>query len=214
MGTRFYLVLIVVAASLVLATGCRNRSRSGGPRPLADSGMVGVDSGPTPMTDSGPIVIMDSGMTRVDSGPTPECFSNSDCLSSEMCSGGRCVPMTSTCPTDTLTRVTTQMCADTTRTCVEGCADGTCIASCLEADPDPSSCIGCVNNNIFSCWNRNGCQSQWNCVAECAATRCSPDDTTCLDTTCSAEWTTYQTCGDGVPDSASCGSDWAPCVGL
>ena len=222
MGTRCYLVFAaLIAASMVLGTGCRNRSRSGGPRGSADSGMIRTDGGGAG-TDSGGITIPDAGprdsggiVVRDTGGPDPECVSHADCPSTEMCSGGFCVPrMTMSCPTDTVTTITMQICADTTRTCVEGCADSTCLQSCLDADPDPANCVGCVNNNIFACFNRNGCQSQWNCVAECIDTRCTPDDTTCLDTTCATEWGAYETCYMGVPDSAMCGTEWAPCVGL
>ena len=201
MGTRTSLLfLTIVVASMLLATGCRNRSRSGRVGGT-DSGMISVDSGPPDRTDGGPIVLMDSGTPPRDSGG-PGVDSGPRDSGSMMCRANSISP------------ITTQMCADSTRTCVEGCMDGTCIATCLEADPDPPSCVGCVNNNIFECFNRNGCQAQWNCLIQCTEDECSPDDTTCLDMTCAADYETYTTCGEGVPSSAMCGSTWTPCVGL
>ncbi len=222
MGTRMKLVLAaLVAVSLVGTLGCTGGRRRGGggggggtdsgTTPPADSGTPGTDSG-TPGTDSG--VPRDSGTTtpRDSGGTIPECTTSGDCLSSEECSDGMCVAVT--CPTNTVSTITTQYCSDDTQACVEGCSDGTCILSCLESDASPD-CMTCANINIIACINRNGCQEEWNCFNACVEDNCPEGSaSTCVDTYCSTENDAYNDCSDTVPDSAGCGTEWTPCVGL
>ena len=217
MGTRSYLVFAaVIVAAIALGTGCRNRSRAGGPRG-GDSGTIRTDAGPG--TDSGGIILPDSGpprdsggiVVRDTGGPDPECVSNSDCLSSEMCSGGFCVPrMTMTCTTDMpLPRTIAPYsgfapCSSATTTCIESCTDSACAQSCIDSDPDPN-CGRCVTMNQISCVNSMGCQTQWTAVACCVNTTCPTDpELGCLSTTCADEDDTWATCADGAV--AGCGT--------
>ena len=211
MRTSLAFLAIAVVVSMVLATGCRNRSRSGRVGGDTDSGMIMVDSGPPDATDGGPIVLMDSGMPPRDSGgPPAECVTDSECLSSEQCSSGMCVPrMTMTCTLDTIAPYPGAACSASTRSCISDCAgDGACIDGCIAADSNPE-CGLCLNQNTISCINSMGCQDEWNCYNQCFIDHACTDRA-CVDANCSAEDADYGACADTLPAGA-CSSALESC---
>jgi hypothetical protein len=84
-------------------------------------------------------------------------------------------------------------CNTTTRDCAMGCDDARCAEACFAADPSPS-CIQCWDVNQLSCWNRNGCQEQWNCVSECITEHCPTFDVACIGEQCGTEDQAYADC--------------------
>jgi hypothetical protein len=84
-------------------------------------------------------------------------------------------------------------CGTATRDCAMGCVDARCAEDCFAADPS-ASCIQCWTLNQLSCWNRNGCQAQWNCVAECIANNCPSADPECIGEQCAVEDQAYADC--------------------
>lgn len=234
MGMRTKLFLAALMAAFVVASlGC-NQGRRRGAGGGGGGGGGGTDAGPMDTdagggggdVDSGGIVLMDSGPTPECSAGTPcpagemcadgvcvpalECSTNADCLSSEECVSGECVASTMSCPTDTITLAGVS-CTSTTYNCVVDCgSDGVCMQACLDADADPNLCNGCVQNNILSCYNANGCQADWNCFSQCITDN-SCTDRTCATTYCSAEDTAYSNCIDSLPSSVSCSSQFRAC---
>lgn len=116
-------------------------------------------------SDSGPSVPMDAGH---DAGPT--------------CTEHVIAPFSGAAP-----------CSVATRDCAAACGDARCAEDCFLADAS-SQCIQCWDANQLSCWNRNGCQSLWNCLSECIQTNCPTADPACIGDNCSAEDQAYADC--------------------
>jgi len=208
----FFFSLLV---TMLLATTACNSGRRGGVLPR-DTGTTPTDSS---MTGDTGIMLMDTGMTGPEcdtarpcpvgqtcvsgmcqTDTTPECDAARPCPAGQRCSAGSCVPDTmTTCDPDIVMYATGAFCSATTQTCVSGCSDNTCLFDCLDRDANPD-CSSCVNNNIISCINTAGCQSDWNAYACCVENNCGVDPTpTCVDGVvmgvCSGNIDTWNACG-------------------
>lgn len=99
-------------------------------------------------------------------------------------------------------------CSMATEDCAIACDDLGCVRDCVAADPDPD-CAACWDFNTQSCWNRNGCQPLWNCLAACFMENCPGGLTPeCFDA-CSAEDQAYADCFE--PLRPMCGLRGADC---
>ncbi|MDH5493675.1 MAG: hypothetical protein OEY14_17105 [Myxococcales bacterium] len=185
--------LIVVL--LLTASACTSRGRGGrgtpedGGTPTPDGSAS--DGGGTPDGSAS-----DGGIVLVDSG-TPDG------------SGGS---WTGSCRFDLVDLITTPYCASATTTCVGSCADSPCIEACLSDDPSPD-CAACVNINLISCLNANGCQGDWDCISSCGEDMCTGMTgtayQTCLDTYCADENAAWDTC---VTTSTATCPEWQNCL--
>jgi len=211
MGTRSYFGLVAVVAAVAMTMACNSPRRGGG-----GGGGGGEDAGGGTMTDggggdtdSGGIVLMDSGMTGTDSGATPECTTSSDCGVDEECIEGSCETTTMSCATNTVSLYGGVACSSSTLDCISECGgDGMCQQGCLDADPN-EDCSLCFSQNLVSCFNRNGCQGDWNCYTQCVSDNCPSGDETCIDSMCGTQWDTYVACTEGV--TADCSPDALMC---
>lgn len=142
-----------------------------------------------------------------DCGPCGPTCGDGSCGSSESCSScpSDCGPCTS-CRSNPVPRYPGIACSSTTRTCAEACTDGTCINDCLMADPSPD-CFACVQQNLVSCFNAAGCQSDWDCYTTCYEDAGCTGGAAC--TACASELEAYNSCVDSV--SGSC-TDWVSCL--
>jgi len=190
-------ILVVLLAAPV---GCTTHGRRGGHPSLTDSGTHGgTDSGPIVIldgghgTDSGPITFMDSGPMGHDSGPI------------RRDSGPVCAE-------DLIEMVPGTYCSMTTYDCIQACSDSTCETGCLDADANPD-CHGCVSQNSVACFNRMGCQRQWDYFNCCLVAHCPTPTSSCAMTYCSAEDGDYGACVDGLAAGA-CSSDVLSCFGM
>lgn len=84
-------------------------------------------------------------------------------------------------------------CSVETRDCAAACETRDCAEDCFLADEN-AACIGCWDVNQLSCWNRNGCQDEFNCLSTCIRTECPSADPTCIGDRCSAEDIVYAAC--------------------
>ncbi|MGE0792387.1 MAG: hypothetical protein AB7S26_42325 [Sandaracinaceae bacterium] len=99
-----------------------------------------------------------------------------------------------TCTEDLRSPLAGVQCSIATATCAQGCADATCAEDCFAADPSPS-CLQCWTVNQLACWNRNGCQPQWNCLSQCILANCpSPPTGACIGANCATEDQAYADC--------------------
>ena len=84
-------------------------------------------------------------------------------------------------------------CSRATADCAAACDTAACASDCFLRDPSPD-CIGCWDLNQLACWNRNGCQAEWNCVSECIRTSCPSPTPACIGASCAAEDRAYADC--------------------
>ncbi len=85
-------------------------------------------------------------------------------------------------------------CSVATADCAAACSTASCAEDCFLADPS-ANCIGCWDANQLACWNRNGCQDEWNCISECIQTSCTlPPTAECIGMNCGAEDLAYADC--------------------
>lgn len=100
-------------------------------------------------------------------------------------------------------------CSVGTRECARACPDLGCAKDCVDADP-ATACGDCWAFNTQSCWNRNGCQDEWNCLSQCLLASCPGGITTeCLTVTCGAQDMAYADCFE--PLRMMCGMRGADC---
>ncbi|HJL19411.1 MAG TPA: hypothetical protein RMH99_27340 [Sandaracinaceae bacterium LLY-WYZ-13_1] len=183
-------ICLACCTALALGAGCDDRDPD---ITLMDSGSGDGDDAGMMMgdPDSGPMTDPDSGsMTR-------ECEMNLDPFPAAL--GPRCS-------------------ADT-QTCLEACADGACINTCLMNDDTPPEmsgsvsvdCAFCIQYNQFYCLEQNGSADQvhaFNCCIE--DNSCM--NQACVDANCSAEQSAIQS----SPGASTClgvptGGDFAVC---
>lgn len=84
-------------------------------------------------------------------------------------------------------------CSRATADCAAACETSACASDCFLRDPSPN-CIACWDLNQLACWNRNGCQSEWNCVSECIRTSCPSPTPACIGANCGPEDEAYSDC--------------------
>jgi len=84
-------------------------------------------------------------------------------------------------------------CGEDTADCAMACDDRACAEGCFLADANPQ-CIACWDANQLACWNRNGCQDEWNCVAQCIQDRCPMPTPECIGANCADEDQAYADC--------------------
>lgn len=84
-------------------------------------------------------------------------------------------------------------CSVATADCAAACDTASCAEDCFLADTN-RACIQCWDANQLSCWNRNGCQAEWNCIAQCITENCPTADPSCIGANCSAQDLTYADC--------------------
>jgi hypothetical protein len=207
---RCCVIFFFVLSCVALAACNRGRPRGGG----VDSGVVVLDGGPRP---DAPIVFPDAG--RDASVPrdssTAECGTGLPaCPGGTTCIDGRCVVGPRECAEEIPYNVVA-VCSSSTMTCISGCADGACITSCLEADPNPD-CDACVNQNFISCANSNGCMASWVTYACCVEDVCgTAPTTTCVQSAatgaCSSSSDAYDTCIMGVDIETFCSTFLQDC---
>lgn len=127
---------LFAALPVLLATGCYTSFEI---ETDADTPVVPLDAGVTPVVDSGdtPVEPVDSGIDD----PDPA-----------LC--GTMVP-----PYDG------PGCRDDTLDCLMSCDTDDCQSRCFDADPD---CGSCLNLSIVHCGNREGCQPAWDEITCCA----------------------------------------------
>ncbi|HJK95512.1 MAG TPA: hypothetical protein RMH85_13665 [Polyangiaceae bacterium LLY-WYZ-15_(1-7)] len=178
---------LLICSMLVGAlAACGDDDGRDGPITLMDSGTSpGTDAGTTPTMDGGSTMTEDAG------GPT-----------------GACAEMVAAIPAAALPR-----CSASTVECINGCMDGMCQQSCLEADMTAADmatgldCLGCFNYQVLYCADNNGCHDQiaaFNCCAEengCTGASCPA---------CNAEIEAVNTCIGGLAMGV-CNSDLLAC---
>ena len=101
------------------------------------------------------------------------------------------------CAEDIRAPFTTRPCSQDTADCAAACADRSCAEQCFLRDASPQ-CIQCWDANQLACWNRNGCQEEWNCVAQCIRDNCPMPTPECIGANCADEDQAYADCFDPV----------------
>lgn len=119
------------------------------------------------------------------------------------------------CTTETVSPVRDKLCSDSTGACVDACDTGDCIFDCLDSDPNPD-CSACVNINIISCANSNGCQADWDQYTCCIDGECGQDaGTSCIDMAiegvCGGDLDRYDECVGTVDIADLCPNVLADC---
>ncbi len=84
-------------------------------------------------------------------------------------------------------------CSVATADCAAACDTASCAEDCFLADAN-RACIQCWDANQLACWNRNGCQDEWNCIAQCITTNCPMPTGECIGANCAAEDVAYADC--------------------
>jgi hypothetical protein len=145
--------------------------------------------------DGGPIIIPDSAVPRDGARD-----------------GGTSTGM---CTDENVGYLTMPLCSAATMTCIMGCTAGACIVDCIEADPSPN-CGACVNQNLISCANTNGCQSAWSAFVCCVDEACPPPAmAACVMSAttgaCMAQDGAYSTCLMGIDIPTVCPSFLTDC---
>jgi len=99
----------------------------------------------------------------------------------------------SMCREDLRSPVTGVVCSMATADCAAACSDATCAQACFAADAN-AACLQCWDINQIACWNRNGCQDEWNCAAECIQDNCPGFTVACIRDNCQAQDLAYADC--------------------
>lgn len=140
-------------------------------------------------TDGGGIVLMDSGPDEdagTDSGP-----------------GDTCPPAMEDPPAG-------NACAQTTLDCIMAATSQAMLQACIDADPNPQACVGCLNQEVISCGSRNGCDEEWGEVICCLTEACPSADAACINSAlgtggaCGTDLNTFLSCVNGLP-TGTCG---------
>lgn len=149
----------------------------------------------------------DSG-TAIDAGSTADAATGTDAGPDAVIVDAG--PM---CEEELVVPYTTRPCSADTKACVEACTEPTCVDACLASDPS-TSCTDCVNRALISCFNRNGCQPQWNCYRACSRENCTgvPDVGACLDMHCVEPEQAFYDCVDSIFETSACPSRYADCL--
>ena len=237
MRTSFYFLAIILVWGLT--SGCNSRRTA---RPRTDSGTTmtgdgggGTDGGGADCRTSGcPTGQTCNTATGVCMPGSSDCRTDG-CPTGQTCNTttGACVPeasdcRTTGCPTGQTCNTTTGLCESSIpcatevvevlygycdATTVECITSGGDFATCVDADSDPAGCGGCLNQNVISCANDNGCQSDWNQVACCRDDYCGGTlDDPCAMGACASQWMTFSACletlapGVCVEHATACGS--------
>ena len=158
------------------------------PRPVAFADGGATDAGPSVDAGGG----TDAGETVADSGP-PDAGP--------------------TCEEELVVPYTTRPCSADTRACAEACTEPTCVDGCLASDPS-SACTDCTNRAVIACFNRNGCQPQWDCYRACTRAHCmgAPDVGACLDMHCMEPEQAYYDCIDLAFADSACPGRYVDCL--
>ena len=200
MRSSFFFFLTVALVS-GLAAGCNSRRTA---RPRTDSGPTIGDAGGG--TDGGGVVDGGGSDCRTVGCPTGltcntttgACMpGSSDCTTTGCPTGQTCNTGTGVCESSTpcgteTVDVADGLCAPSTVECVTSGGD---FATCVDADPDPAGCAGCIDQNLISCANDMGCQTAWNQVACCRDDNCAGTlDDPCVMGACASQWTAFTGC--------------------
>lgn len=96
-------------------------------------------------------------------------------------------------------------CTAATRSCVDGCADATCITNCLKATP---GCEECVDEAATFCPARNGCEAETKNFLCCIEEDCAgaQDLAACVQATCPTVPTAYEVCLETTAVTNACGN--------
>lgn len=156
------------------------------------------------------LVALTVGVIAVGCGDSSRRGSSSD--SGIRLDGG---PTETSCGTDVVDRVSDAYCSEATASCIEACEPGECLADCLDSDPNPD-CSACVNINIVSCANANGCQSSWDDYTCCLDEQCPADaGTSCVDEAiagpCGGDSDRYDECVGTVDLATDCPNVLSDC---
>ena len=114
------------------------------------------------------------------------------------------------CEPEVITPPTAPGCAAATATCVEACADDTCVDTCFAADPTPDVCQQCLEEAFLSCVNAAGCQSAFDTLMCCAEGCADPDAEECYTVTCAAQGSAFDTCTAAHEDACDDSVCFAP----
>lgn len=112
-----------------------------------------------------------------------------------------------TCPPLTVPPPTMPGCAAATLTCLMSAMTADAQQACIDGDPDPSGCNGCLNGEIIACASNNGCAQQIGDLECCAQDNCAsaPDQNACIMSMCATQGDTFVTCVNGTVSSRACG---------
>ena len=104
-------------------------------------------------------------------------------------------------------------CSTATRTCIDGCTTGDCLDACIGADPSPM-CRDCTNRALVSCFNRNGCQPQWDCYIGCTMSLCGgvPDPDSCIEAMCLEVEDAWYLCTEEMGPESPCLTRYLDCL--
>ncbi len=85
------------------------------------------------------------------------------------------------------------------------------MGACIDAVTD-ATCRRCIDLDLISCVNRNGCQEVWSCYTDCIRERCPGDPSdACVRGSCGAEEDAFDAC---VTDEVLmiCGERYQDCL--
>jgi hypothetical protein len=105
----------------------------------------------------------------------------------------------SSCETDVVPAPTAPACAAATKTCVDACADETCVENCFATETE--ACFECVDDAFVSCVNAAGCQPEWDAFSCCIEGCADPEADACYDVTCASQGADYETCAEANGDA-------------
>jgi len=167
---------------------------------------VGCDDGRGDGTDAGGgIVLMDAGpgMTGTDAGP--------GMTGTDAGPGGGCPPAEAPAPTMSM------VCAASTLTCLMGATDAASQQACIDADPMPDACNGCINQELIaSCSSASGggCNNEWGEVECCLQAECPSGDAACINSAigtmaapgpCAGAFNSFASCANSAAMAGACG---------
>ncbi len=151
-------------------------------------------------TDTGTITLMDGGGGDSSAGGDSS-TTRPDATTTD--GGG------GTCPPQMLPPPDMAVCAGSTLTCLMECADEPCVTACFDADPNTDACIACTNDAIIACATTMGCDDEAGQLVCCTMDNCPTGEASCVQSMCSGELMTFETCVNGV--AMSCISSVGVC---
>lgn len=97
------------------------------------------------------------------------------------------------CQPDVVAMPTEPECAPATGTCIADCETDNCYDNCLDDDPRPDDCGGCLDDAYVACGNQLGCQFEWDTL-QCCLDECGEPESIACEAECEAEVDTYDSC--------------------
>ena len=148
------------------------------------------------------IMFPDSGMADAGGG-TPDA------------GGGTDAGQPDTCPPGSARAPAGDQCAAATATCIEAATTQAAYDACLDGDPMPMECAGCISGELIATCSATGiCDNEFGEIGCCLQEECASaaDQNACLQTAlgeggaCEPQWNMFVNCATTAANAGRCGN--------